>query len=69
MFTKIDLFRGRRACSFRVGSRKARLLPASSFGFVDRSFERMNLFHSGNRMLHTTQTYLGVLATQVASSV
>ena len=34
------LYSGRRACSFRGGSRKARLLPASSFGFVDSSFDK-----------------------------
>ena len=31
--------------------------------------KRMSLFHSGSRMLHTTQTYFVVLATQVASSI
>ena len=38
----------------------------SSIGGSTSSRKRMSLFHSGSRMLHTTQTYLMVLATQVA---
>ena len=33
------------ASSFRVGSRKPRLLPASSFDFVDRSFDEFTETH------------------------
>ena len=46
-----------------------RLRSVSSIGVSTSSRKRMNLFHSGSRMLHTTQTYLVVLATQVALSV
>ena len=45
------------------------LRSVSSIGVSTSSRKRLNLFYSGSRMLQTTQTYLVVLATQVASSV
>ena len=45
------------------------LRSVSSIEVSTSSRKRMSLLHSGSRMLHTTQTYLVVLATQVASSV